>query len=163
MKTLKLANGNMMYPVWLRVLGTGTYTIEAKDLTLSANSGVTLKDNKTNTTVDLKVNPVYTFTATAGDDDARFSIYFSDVLGLNKLDDGSFKVYSYDNSIYIQNNDQKSSVGTVLVYDMIGKQMMQEKLSSDAITRINTNLNTGFYIVSVKTDKGVYNQKVYIN
>ena len=109
------------------------------------------------------MNPFYTFTATAGDDDARFSLYFTDVLyGINNLDN-TFKVYSYDNSIYIQNNDLKSTTGNVLVYDMIGKEMMQVKLGNDAITRINTNLNTGFYIVSVTTDKGVYNQKVYIN
>jgi hypothetical protein len=163
-KTLKLENGNTMYPLYLKVTGTGTYSIEASDInTFAATTGISLKDNKANITVDLKVNPVYTFTATAGDDDARFSLYFSDVLGVNNMDNTAFKVYSYDNSIYIQNNELKNANGTVLVYDMIGKQMMQEKLGSDAITRINTNLNTGFYIVSVKTDKGVYNQKVYIN
>ena len=164
LKTLKLENGNTMYPLYLKVISTGTYSINAQNLsTFAANTGISLKDNKTNVTVDLKVNPVYTFTATAGDDDARFSLLFSDVLGINNLDNNAFKVYSFDNSIYIQNNDLKSATGTVWVYDMIGKQMIQEKLSSDAITRINTNLNTGFYIVSVKTDKGVYNQKVYIN
>jgi len=163
-KTLKLENGNMMYPLYIKVVNTGTYSIESKDInTFGANTGISLKDNKTNTTVDLKVNPVYTFTATAGDDNARFTLYFSDVLGINNMDNNAFKVYSFDNSIYIQNNELKNANGTVLVYDMIGKQMMQEKLGSDAITRINTNLHTGFYIVSVKTNKGVYNQKVYIN
>jgi hypothetical protein len=163
-KTLKLENGNTMYPLYLKVTGTGTYSIEASDInTFGANTGISLKDNKTNITVDLKANPVYTFTASAGDDDARFTLYFSDVLGINNMDNNAFKVYSFDNSIYIQNNELKNSNGTVLVYDMIGKEMMQEKLGSDAITRINTNLSTGFYIVSVKTNKGVYNQKVYIN
>jgi hypothetical protein len=127
LKTLKLETGNVMYPLNLKVLNTGTYSVGAEEMSFSANTGVLLKDNKTNTTVDLKVNPVYTFTATAGDDDARFSLYFTDVLyGINNLTDNTFKVYSYDNSIYIQNNDLKSIAGTVLVYDMIGKQMMQE-------------------------------------
>jgi hypothetical protein len=164
-KTLKLETGKVMYPLYMKVVNTGTYILDVKDInTFSPNTGITLKDNKTNLTVDLKVNPFYTFTATAGDDDARFTLYFTDVLyGINNLSDNTFKVYSYDNSIYIQNNDQKSATGTVMVYDMIGKDMMQVKLNGDAITRINTNLNTGFYIVSVKTDKGVYNQRVYIN
>jgi hypothetical protein len=154
-----------MYPVYMKVTNTGTYSIDASSVnTFSQNTGILLKDNKTNTTVDLKVNPVYTFTATAGDDDARFSLYFSNVLyGIEKLNNNAFTVYSYDNSIYIQNNDPKSSGGTIMVYDMIGKQMMQQNLNSDAITKINTNLNKGFYIVSIKTDNGVYNQKVYIN
>jgi hypothetical protein len=164
-KCLKLATGKIMIPIYMKVTNTGTYSIDANTIsTFSQNTGILLKDNKTNTTVDLKVNPVYTFTATTGDDDARFNLYFSDVLyGINNLSNNTFKVYSYDNSIYIQNNDPKSTTGIVLVYDMIGKQMMQENLNSDAITRINTNLNKGFYIVSIKTDNGVYNQKVYIN
>jgi hypothetical protein len=164
-KSLKLTTGNIMYPVYMKVSNTGTYSIDATSVnTFSQNTGILLKDNKTNTTVDLKVNPVYTFTATAGDDDARFSLYFSNVLyGIEKLNSNAFTVYSYDNSIYIQNNDPKSVGGTILVYDMIGKQMMQQNLNSDAITRINTNLNKGFYIVSIKTDNGVYNQKVYLN
>jgi hypothetical protein len=163
-KTLKLATGNVMYPLYIRVTSTGTYTLDVKEIsTFSANTGILLKDNKTNTTIDLKANPVYTFTATAGDDDARFSLYFTDVLyGINNLTDNTFTIYSYDKSIYVQNNDPKLSAGTVLVYDIIGKQMLQENLNS-GITRINANLNKGFYIVSVKTDKGVYNQKVYIN
>jgi hypothetical protein len=164
MKTLKLAAGNIMYPLYMKVVNTGTYSLDVKDIsTFSPNTGILLKDNKTNTTVDLKVNPVYSFTATAGDDNARFSLYFTDVLyGINNLNN-TFKVYSFNNSIYIQNNDPKSITGTVLVYDMIGKQMMQENLTGDVITRINTNLNKGFYVVSIKTDNSVYNQKVYIN
>lgn len=164
-KSLKLETGNVMYPVYMKVTSTGNYSIDATSIsTFSQNTGIVLKDNKTNTTVDLKVNPVYTFTATAGDDDARFSLYFTDVLyGINNINNNIFKVYSYDNSIYIQNNDLKSTTGTVLIYDMIGKQMMQQNLNGDAITRINTNLNKGFYIVSIKTDNGSYNQKVYIN
>jgi hypothetical protein len=162
-KVLKLTTGITMYPVYLQVNNTGTYSIDASNMnTFAQNTGILLKDNETNTTVDLKVSPVYTFTATAGYNDARFSLYFSDVLGINNINDNTFKVYSYDNSIYILNNDPKNMTGTVLVYDMIGKQMIQENLSS-AITRINTNLNKGFYIVSIQTANGAYNQKVYIN
>jgi hypothetical protein len=165
MKTLKLETGKVMYPIYMRVVNSGTYSLDVKDIsTFSANTGILLKDNKTNATIDLKANPVYTFTATAGDDNARFSFYFSDVLyGVNNLDKISYLVYSYDKSIYIQNNDLNNATGTVVLYDMVGKQILQEKLNSDAVTRINTNLNTGFYIVSVTTGKGVYNQKVYIN
>jgi hypothetical protein len=164
-KVLKLAAGNIMYPVYMKVINTGTYSIDASNLnTFSQNTGILLKDNKTNTTVDLKVNPKYTFTATAGDDDARFSLYFTDVLyGIDNLKNNNFTVYSFNNSIFIQNNDPKGANGTVLVYDMIGKQMMVENLNNNGITRISTNLNTGFYIVSIKTNQGAFNQKVYIN
>jgi hypothetical protein len=165
MKTLKPATGNVMYPLYMKVTSTGNYSLDVKDIsTFSPNTGISLKDNKTNATVDLKVNPVYTFTAVAGDDDARFSLYFTDVLyGIHNLENNSLQVFSSDHSIYIQNNDLENITGTVVVYDLIGRQMIQEKLNGDAITRINTDLNNGFYLVSVKTDRGVYNQKVYLN
>jgi hypothetical protein len=164
LKTLQLINGQVMYPLYMKVVYTGTYSLDVKDIsTFSPNTSILLKDNKTNTTVDLKVNPVYNFSANAGEDDARFSLYFTNVLGFHTLCDNNFKVYSYDNSIFIQDNDPKGSKGKIFVYDMIGRQMMQQELYNEAITRINTNLNKGIYIVSIKTDKGVYNQKVYIN
>jgi hypothetical protein len=164
LKTLQLVNGQVMYPLYLKVANTGPYSLDVKDIhTFSPNTRILLKDNKTNTTVDLKVNPVYTFSANAGEDDARFSLYFTDILGIHTINHNNFKVYSYNNSIFIQNNDPEGATGIILVYDMIGRQMMQQELYNEAITRINSNLNKGIYIVSIKTDKGVYNQKVYIN
>jgi hypothetical protein len=164
MKTLKLEGGNIMVPLYLRVVNSGNYTLSASEFeSFLPTAGIMLKDNKTNTTVDLKLNPVYAFEAAAGDDNARFSLYFSNVLnGINNPDNNAFKVYSYNSTIVIQSNDLNLTTGTVLIYDMIGKQVSQENLNS-GITEIKTNLNMGFYIVSVKTNNGVFNQKVYIN
>ena len=48
MKTLKLATGNVMYPLYLKVASTGTYSLDVKDInTFSPNTGILLKDNKT--------------------------------------------------------------------------------------------------------------------
>ena len=164
-KTLPAVSGNTMVPVSMNVKSDGNYSLNASEISSFApNTGIILKDLKTNTSVDLRTNPSYSFSANIGDDPVRFGLYFTDVLyGINPLNDNTFKVYSNDNSIYIQNNDLKNTSGTVLVYDMIGKQILQENLNSGAITKINTNLNKGFYIVSVKTNNGAFNQKVYIN
>jgi hypothetical protein len=163
-KTLPAVSGNTMIPVSLNVKADGNYSLNASEInSFAPNTGIILKDLKTNTSVDLRTNPSYSFTASIGDDPIRFGLYFTDVLyGINSLVDNPFKVYSNDNYIYIQNNDLKNTSGTVVVYDMIGKQILQENLNS-AMTRINTNLNKGFYIVSIKTNNGSYSQKVYLN
>jgi hypothetical protein len=163
LNSLKPTTGTVAVPVYVNVGPTGTYTLTISENTYSAKTGILLRDTKTNTTVDLRTTPSYTFTATAGDDPARFIITFTDVLsGINNLSSNGFGFYSFENSIYVQNNTKNIS-GTITVYDMIGKEVVQTNLANDAITRINTNLNKGFYIVSVKTGDGLYSQKVYIN
>lgn len=163
MNSMAPAAGTIAVPVSLNVGPTDTYTLTVTQNTFSAKTGILLRDNKNNTTTDLKTNPDYTFSATAGDDPARFTITFTDVLnGIGTLTNNNFGIYSYGNSIYIQNTT-KNVNGSVTVYDMIGKQVYQGSLSNDLITKINTTFNQGFYIVSVKNADGISTQKVYIN
>jgi len=162
--SLKPTTGTIAVPVYMKVGNTGSYTLTASENTYSSKTGVLLRDTKTNTTVDLKTTPNYTFTAASNDDPARFLITFSDVLnGIKNLSNNGFGIYSFETSIYVQNNTSRNIEGRVIIYDMIGKQILQENLGNDAITRINTTLNKGFYIVSVITADGSYTQKVYIN
>lgn len=156
-------SGNTSVPVYMSVGKTGTYTITAEQInTFGSNAGILLKDTKTNTTIDLRTTDSYTFDAAAGDDAGRFILFFTDVLGINKLTDNSFKVYSSGNSIYIQNS-KLNEQGTVTVYDMVGKELMNVNLSSDFLTKLNTSFVNGYYIVSIKTDKGLLTEKVYLN
>ena len=49
------------------------------------------------------------------------------------------------------------------VYDMVGKELMNVNLSNDYLTKLNTSFVNGYYIVSIKTDKGLLTEKVYLN
>ncbi len=161
--SLKPSAGTVTVPVYMNVGPSGTYTLTASENTFSSNTGIILRDTKTNIAVDLKTTPSYTFTATVGDDPGRFILTFKDVLfGVNTLSTTDFGVYSFENTICVQNNTSKNINGTITVCDMLGRQLLQQNLGSDLITRINTNLNRGFYVVTVRAGDGVCSQKVYI-
>jgi hypothetical protein len=162
MKTLKGKTGNVMVPLRMKVAKTGNYSLTFKDLTtFSPGTGISLKDNKTGTITDLTQSPVYHFSASAGDDDSRFSLCFTNVQnGIPDQDEIGFRVYVFDHSIFIRNNVPERISGTLAVYDLIGRTMMMEEFSIDGTTKIKTSLKSGIYILSVRTEKGIYNQKV---
>jgi len=155
--------GNCSVPLGILVGTDGDYSITAKNISsFSPYAEILLTDTKLNTTQDLKANPVYNFTATAGEDPARFLLFFSNLLGVDNKAENVSKIYSVGSDIYVQMTDLNNK-GSVIVYDMIGKKVQEKSLDNSIITQLKTNLTNGIYVVSVVTNKGSYNQRVYIN
>jgi len=166
-KTYKASTGSFISPLYFQVGTTGTYKLTASDLsTFSTRTAIQLIDKKENKTIDLKVNPEYSFTATNGDDPYRFDILFTDVLnGVVKNSDSPVKVYTSHSSIFIVNStNNELQNANVTVCDMLGREVMQDKLflAAGEVAELNANLNHGYYIISVRTSSNVYTQKVYI-
>ena len=163
-KNYQSVTGTTTVPIHFQVGPSGNYDFRANDLnSFSSRTNVLLVDKKLNKTQDLKANPVYSFSSVTSDDPYRFDILFSNVLnGMNDLSGDGLKVYSSGNSIFIICDKIQDVNGTVTVYDMIGRQLIRENLQGDLITRLNTNLENGYYVVSVKTDKANVNRKVYL-
>ncbi len=164
-KNYQSASGTTVVPVYFQVGPTGNYTFTAKDLnSFSSLTGVSIVDKKLNKTQDLKANPDYSFAAVSGDGPYRFDILFTRVLNsVNATSKPGLKVYSTGNSIIVVGNNSRDVNGTVTIYDITGRSLLREDLHGDLITRMITSLEKGYYLVSVRTDKTVINQKVYIN
>ena len=137
-----------------------SFTIEAKKIT-DINGPVILKDLKTNTTQDLTVKPVYSFTSSASDDPNRFLLTFSHVGIGENTNIQPISVYTTGNSVYVSNKTG-STAGTVYVYNMMGQLIMQQKLTSD-LTAISVKAGTGYYLVKVISGNQVFSGKVFIN
>lgn len=163
-KCLQPVSGTATVPVFVKANNTASMKFGAGNISsFNANAGIILVDRKTNTTQDLRINPEYTFTTTVGDDDHRFDILFSNVLnGVNDQKGSAFKIYSSGKSIVIV-NDQTNGSGSVTICDMLGRELMQKSLSYNTVNNINTNLSTGYYIVTVRNNNSASTQKVYIN
>jgi hypothetical protein len=154
--------GNNSVPVNLQVGANGNYTINADFVSsFSPNAEIVLTDKQENITQDLRVNPVYNFTAKVDDDANRFMLFFSNLLAVNNVNESISKVWAVGSDIFVQMKDQSNN-GSVMVYDMTGKKVMEKNLNG-IMTQLNTNLVNGIYVVSIVTNKGSYNQKVFIN
>ena len=166
-KAYKPATGTVSSPLYFNVGATGTYTITASDLSsFSTRTAIQLLDKKTNQTIDLKANPVYTFSATNGDDPYRFDVLFTDVLnGVVSNNENPVKIYSAHSSIFVVNNTNNDLHNAdVTICDMIGREVYKANITSgiNEVTKINGSFNRGFYIVTVRTSSNVFTQKLYI-
>ncbi len=118
----------------------GEYTISLSRAT--SDKAVYLIDNKTNTNVRLDIVDNYTFTAKAGNDEARFVLSFTAPSGIESVESIDNSVIGGKSSLTV-----KAEVGSeIKVYNLSG-QIMTSVTSSDVETVID--LNPGFYVVTV--------------
>lgn len=136
------------------------FTIEAK--TIEAIEGpVILNDLKTGASQDITVNPVYSFTSAVGDNPNRFLLKFSNV-GIDETGKiNPFTVFASNHEIFVI-GDTGNNQGNVLVYNLTGQLMAQQRLSNSAQTKIGCSPITGYYIVKVVTNENAYSSKVFV-
>jgi hypothetical protein len=135
---------------------SGSYILTATQLSFS--NEVTLEDTKLNKIINLKTQPIYTFTADTSDIPNRFLVHFGSTLsGVNdNIVSTSLNIYSYDKNVYITNNKGESDV---YIYDVLGKEIQHLKIYDENNT-IPTNVVNGTYIVRVVSKNSIQNKKV---
>jgi hypothetical protein len=155
--------GNNSVPVNLQVGADGNYSINADFVSsFSPNAEIVLTDKQENVSQDLRINPVYNFTAKVDDDSNRFMLFFSKLLAVNNVAENVSLVWAVGSDVFVQMKDQNNN-GSVMVYDMTGKKVMEKNLDNGIMTRLKTNLVNGIYVVSIVANEGSYNQKVFVN
>ncbi|MDY0078152.1 MAG: lamin tail domain-containing protein [Bacteroidales bacterium] len=153
-------DGETVIPVYFEAATEGTHTITAK-LDGLPDAVVYLEDIKLNKTQNLTANPVYSFTASNGDDDNRFRLSFGAV-GINNPDatDG-VHVYAYDGMLYLET--QSNEAAQFKLYNLTGQLVMEGRTGGNALSSFNVSaLGTGVYVVNVILNQGVASQKVVI-
>ena len=111
----------------------------------------------------------YTFNTAAGTFDDRFVLsYTNKTLSLDETDkvDGILVLYSNNyKSLIVHNNSLDSNVNKVTLYNMIGQNIANWDINENEQTNIQIpikNIDSGIYIVKVKTTKGESNKKIII-
>ncbi len=132
---------------------SGTYTISATELTFDDQIKIVLEDKNTGVYTLLESGTSYTFNYNSDDDDYELLLHFnSDISELeNKID-----VYSSGKDIYVNLTNLEN--GTVEVFNTLGQKLFDNELESV----INTNLDTGIYILRVKTDTQEVTKRIFI-
>jgi hypothetical protein len=158
----------LFIPVGLEVSSETEYTIVVNGLTsFSEGVSVFLEDLKENLLIDLSEQIDYTFMASPLDDPNRFILHFG-VLGVEEQPvltvekEKAVVIYSNENSIYIRDKQDNELKGNVLVYNIMGQEILNKRLENISLNKIDLYTETGYYVVKVFTDEGVYSQKVFI-
>ena len=146
----------------LKNVDNNIITITASDFSnFDSGASIILEDVLLNTTQDLRLNPVYNFTASLGNNSGRFILHFANpTYGVNELTKKNVSIYSYDKDVYINTND---NVKEISIYNIIGQEILKKSgLNKQTLYKLTVDNATGNYIVKVLTDKGVYTEKVFI-
>ena len=136
------------------------FTIELDLEKLMPETEVFLTDQKTGSVQDMVSNPVYQFTSFEGDEVSRFILKFTEANSIsNTGNNDKFIVYTANGMVYI--NSQLNLDGEIKLVDLAGRTLSTTKLI-DGSGSLNTNGKHGFFIVSVVSDLGVVNKKVFV-
>ncbi|MBX9806498.1 MAG: T9SS sorting signal type C domain-containing protein, partial [Flavobacteriaceae bacterium] len=124
------------------------------------NQDIILKDNLTGTETDLKAGS-YTFVATAGVDNARFSLKYQKTLGVNPqvFNENSILVYKNKGAIHIKSG--KSVIDNVKIFDISGRLLFEKmKVNADQTSIESTKFNHQVLIVKITANNQMVSKKV---
>jgi hypothetical protein len=141
--------------------GDYTIAIDRTDGVFAAGQDVYLSDSKTGTETNLKTGS-YTFAATAGIDNARFSLKYQKTLAIDtqSFDDNSISVYATNGTLYV--NSKSVAIINIIVFDVQGR-LITEQMNVKATSAVINNLRASNQVLIVKItgeDKSVITKKV---
>jgi hypothetical protein len=163
--SLPYAGAVTVVPLGFKCGLPGKYTITALNIDGFASlSHVILEDKKENRFQELLVNQVYTFNYETGEREDRFLIRFQNPsigIGPNS-GNGAIRIWTYEDYVYVQNNDAATQPEQLFVYDLLGRERYHSELTVNSLDKVRMNLNSGYYVVKVIAKDEVLTQKVYL-
>jgi hypothetical protein len=165
--TLPAVYSGLTIPVALEVPADGEYSF-AFDGIQSFNAGVTiyLEDMKEDKMIEITQDGQYVFNGSPADEPDRFMLHFGvlnveEEVALNEEND-LYHIYSYENTVYVQNTYQQDIAGSVTVYNIMGQEILSRELGNTPLNKFTVDGGSGYYIVKVISGSGVYSEKVFI-
>ena len=141
---------------------TGVYSIGIKEI--ADIPEVYLEDTKTGSFHNLLASD-YEFSWNPESDlENRFKLHFSAV-GVDEAGEIENQVlmYAANGNIYIKANGFVLMDNTLIVSDVMGRIVTQQKVTGEGLIGVPVNLRTGVYLVSILQADQVITKKVFIN
>ena len=156
-------NDPVTIPIGILAPATGYYTITVSGMeSFSPLFELALEDLKTNTIQNMVVNPVYSFHATGNEDAGRFLLHFTSPVGINdQKDSNPIRIFASQKTIYISGNTDSNN-SRVNVYNLLGQEILSQKLNNQSVNQVTLNAPDGYYLVKVQTNAFVKTVKVII-
>ena len=138
------------------------FSLELADNSIGEVKTIYLTDLKTGIITNLDEIPIYTFTASDGDDASRFELSFETTLGIEQSTCNTVHAHTYGKTLYIRKADHLK--GSILLYNATGQLIWKQNLEATGNQEVKlTSLVAGIYLLSIYTDNGIFNQKLLMN
>jgi hypothetical protein len=157
-------------PVVVNVITTGSHKISASQLQGLDNYNVTLIDNVTSFTANLKTTPDVLFTAPAGTITGRFILRVGDIAtGVENpaYKPGTFNIYHAYGALNIETlaDEWDGQSGSVRVLDLAGRTLSVNsniEFSRNSVSQLNAPAVKGLYVVEIRSGAKRFVGKVVI-
>jgi hypothetical protein len=149
---------NPAVPISFKAGASGNFTLSCNFDSFNFET-VMLEDRKTGYIQNMKAFNSYSFYSSKSDAANRFVLHFGPA-GSNSDSGFPAKIYT-DGSYLIIDLTLISNETTVLVYDIMGRQLVNKKLEGETIHKLNVNSASQILIVSLRNVAGTLNQKVF--
>lgn len=149
------------FPVMFKAGVNGNYTITSSyPESFMSGSQIILTDNLTGLRHDLRQNPVYAFSAAAGDDANRFKLSFATV-GIEEPSGLNIGVYAAGNQIRLVLPELMK--GRVNISNLSGQLLYSQNFNGSGELGIGASYPAGVYLVTVISANGSTTRKVFVN
>ncbi len=140
----------------------GEHTFKLKDFeNFSEGTIITLEDKQENKFINLFQETEYTAILETGRIDDRFLLHFTGPFGIDEIkNEQGIKIFSNNCNIYIINTNFVDA--NVVVYNMMGQEVDNMRLSKDEVNCFNLDVQQGYYIIKVISDQFISTEKVYL-
>jgi hypothetical protein len=162
--SMPYTSGPVTIPIGILAPADGNYNLQFSGMdSFSSLTDLTLEDLKTNTSQNMVINPIYRFQASKNEDAGRFLLHFRSPVGISdQKGTESVKIFSVQKTIYIAGNIDSQNA-RVHVYNLLGQEILSQKLNNQSMNQVTLNTPDGYYLVKVQTNEYIKTVKVFIN
>jgi hypothetical protein len=164
MNSLPYTDNSTIIPIGIVPQSNGNFSIKVTgDESFNQLTELFLEDRLKNTTQNLLLDSVYTFSAEANEDAGRFLLHLSGTIGIeNSNKENSINIFSTGKSVIISGN-LPFSRSAVTICNLLGQVITTEKFEGLKKYRIDLNVPPGYYFVKIQGETTVTTAKIYIN
>jgi hypothetical protein len=163
--SLPFTTGDAIVPLDFSLNATTDVTFTATGMeSFYEGIPIYLEDHLLNKVVDLRTDPVYTFSHTAGSAGNRFLIRFMGVTGTpehNTTTEGN--AFVSNGHLYVDVPAMSRSEATISIYDMLGRQFSSRKIMLSGITELPAPAASGVYVVKILAGNKSFERKIVVN
>jgi hypothetical protein len=162
--SLPFTTGDAIVPLDFSLNATTDVTFTATGMeSFYEGIPIYLEDHLLNKVVDLRTDPVYTFSHTAGSAGNRFLIRFMGVTGTPEHTTTDGSAFVSNGHLYVDVPAMSRSEATISIYDMLGRQFSSRKIMLSGITELPAPAASGVYVVKILAGNKSFERKIVVN
>jgi hypothetical protein len=140
----------------------GSYKITFGDFgSFNPSQPLFFEDKSTQTVINIRNSGEFVFTTDGTPQTGRFVLHFQEV-GIKENAASIFSAWSNDNLIMITPKTGNSHIDLLEIYNLAGQIVFSAGNLDLPATIEQENLSMGLYIMKIKTQKGLFTQKLFV-